>query len=189
MSFYWIFARFYEKAGRNMCRNCESFIKKGAKILDLGCGSGIAGKTFKDFFQAELTGVDIKDKRVTEIPFQIIDGENIPFKDNFFDAVLINYVLHHSKDSTLLLKEAKRVTNGKIIIFEDLSEGLLSKLICWLHGISYNYFFQKNKEKGKFLDDENWKKVFNDLQLRLIFEKRVSYALNPVKKKLFILEK
>ena len=62
-----------------MCRQCENFIERKAKILDLGCGSGIVGKTFQDFFQAELTGVDIKDQRAVKIPFQIVDGKNLPF--------------------------------------------------------------------------------------------------------------
>lgn len=176
-------------AAKRMCQHCQGFIKKGAKILDLGCGSGIVGKTFQDFFQAELIGVDIKDQRVVKIPFQIIDGRTLPFKNDFFEIVLINYVLHHTKDPDLLLKEAKRVVNDKIIIFEDLPENFLASLICQIHGLSYNYFFQKNNEKGNFLDSENWKEIFNNSGLKLIFEKRVSSILNPVKKKMFVLEK
>jgi len=204
MSFHQIFAGLYEKAGRKMCRDCKNFIGKGAKILDLGCGSGIVGKTFQDFFQAELMGADIKDQRVVKIPFQIIDGRNTPFKDGSFDVVLINYVLHHVKEPTALLREAKRVANGKIIapegrytnsrggiiiIFEDLPQGLFANLICKIHGLSYDYFFQKDDQRGRFLNNESWKKMFGDLGLKLIFEKRVSHILNPVKKKLFVLEK
>lgn len=189
MNFYRIFTKIYERAGKEMCWNCQNFIKKGAKILDMGCGSGIVGKSFQDFFQAVLVGVDIKDQRIAKIPFHIIDGKTVPFKDDFFDIVLINYVLHHSKDPIPLLKEAKRVTSDKIIVFEDLSEGVLTNLICQVHSISYNYFFQKNNQRGKFLNDENWKKIFTDLGLRLISEKRVSSIFNPVKKKLFVLEK
>ena len=204
MKFYRIFVRFYERAGEKMCRLCENFIEKGAKILDLGCGSGIVGKTFQDFFQAELVGVDVKDQRVAKIPFQHIDGKNLPFPDNSFDAVLINYVLHHAKEPIALLREVKRTTSEKIItpegrytnsrggiiiIFEDLPQGLFTNLICKIHGLSYDYFFQKDKQKGKFLDNESWKKIFSDLELKLIFEKRVSNIFNPLKKKLFVLEK
>ena len=189
MSFHRIFNRFYEKAGRKMCRLCEDFIPKGVKILDLGCGSGIVGQTFQDFFQADLVGVDVKDQRTAKIPFQLIDGKNLPFSDDSFDVVLVNYVLHHAKDSKALLKEAARVANDKIIIFEDLPEGFLTDMVCRIHGVSFNYFFQKGGQKGKFLNEENWKKMFNELNLRLFSEKRASHVLNPVKKKLFVLEK
>ncbi len=172
-----------------MCRQCENFIEKGAKILDLGCGSAIVGKTFQDFFQAELAGVDVKDQRVAKIHFQIFDGKNLPFSDNSFDVILINYVLHHAQKPEVLLREARRVTDDKIIIFEDLPEGFFTELICFLHGLSYKLFFQKDEQEGKFFGNEEWKKVFSELGLRLIFEKKVSHILNPIRKKLFVLQK
>jgi len=109
--------------------------------LDLGCGSGVVGKTFQEFFQANLLGVDIKDRRINDIPFKLIDGKTLLFPENSFDVTLINYVLHHSRDPIALLKEAKRVTKDKIIIFEDLNQGFLSKIFCRLHGISYDKLF------------------------------------------------
>ena len=115
--------------------------------------------------------------------------KTFPFLDNSFDVILINYVLHHAEEPEVLLREAKRVTNNKIIIFEDLPEGFFTDLICQIHGLSYKYFFQKDNQKGKFLSDENWKKMFADLKLKLIFEKRVSHILNPIRKKMFVLEK
>ncbi len=189
MSFYRTFAGFYQKASKKMCRECKNFIPKGIKILDLGCGSGISGQCFQDFFQADLTGVDVKDQRVAKIPFQAIDGKNLPFSDNFFNIVLVNYVLHHAQEPIALLREAKRVANDRIIIFEDLPKGLLADFICGVHSVSYSYFFQKDGQEGKFLNEENWKKMFNGLGLKLIYEKKVSHTLNPVKKKMFVLEK
>jgi len=184
MNYYRIFSKFYQKAAQKMCRDCQDFIKKGSKILDLGCGSGIIGNTFQDFFQAKVLGVDIKDCRVLPLPFQIIDGFHLPFPENSFDVVLINYVLHHSRDPLALLKEAKRVTGDKIIIFEDLAQGCLSKLFCRLHGISYDKLFG-NPVKTSFNSEEGWEKIFKELRLNIIFKKRVNNF--PVKKELFIL--
>ena len=124
-----------------MCLDCQDFIKKGSKILDWGCGTAIVGKTFQDFFQAELFGVDVQDVRTVKIPFKITDGKSLSFPENSFDVVLINYVLHHSEDPVSVLKEAKRVARDKIVIYEDLPEDILSKLICQLHGISFDNFF------------------------------------------------
>ncbi|MBZ9569801.1 class I SAM-dependent methyltransferase, partial [Patescibacteria group bacterium] len=125
--YYRIFSKIYEMGAKQMCKDCQNFIEKGSKILDLGCGSGIAAENFQDFFDAKVIGADIKDNRVLDIPFRIIDGGNLPFRNLFFDIVLINYVLHHAQDPERLLKEAKRVSK-KIIIYEDLPEGILSKL-------------------------------------------------------------
>lgn len=182
--FYQIFSKIYEIAAEKMCLACEDFIKRGSKILDLGCGSGIVGNKFKNFFQAEVIGVDIIDKRILPLLFEIIDGEHLPFPDKYFDVVLINYVLHHTKDPRILLMEAKRV-GKRIIIFEDLPEGFLSKFICKLHGISYGKFFNDQGFKS-FNTEENWKKIFTDLNLNIIFKKKVKNF--PQKKELFVLE-
>lgn len=174
---------------RKICRDCKNFIPKGSKILDLGCGSGIVAKNLADFFESLITGVDIRDNRVVNIPLKIIDGKNLPFRDNEFDICVISYVLHHTQEPAVLLKEAKRVTQDKILIYEDVPKGFFSNLICKIHGISYNCLFQKNKENGRFLNDQNWKEIFENLRLKLIFEKRASSIFNPINKKLFVLEK
>ncbi len=184
---YQTFSIFYEKAAERMCQECKEFIKKGSRILDLGCGSGIVGNTFQNFFKAEVMGVDITDRRVLPIPFKTIDGKSLPFQDNNFDAVLISYVLHHSQDPMLLLKEAKRVTRDKILVYEDLPDGIFSRLFCALHGFLFDKLFQ-NKNRTSFKTEEEWKKVFADLDLKMVFQKKVSF-LNPVRKKLFVLQK
>jgi len=173
MIYYRIFSKIYERAAKEMCSDCVGFIKKGSKILDLGCGSGIVGKAFQGFFEVELFGVDIEDRRIINLPFQIFDGIRLPFPEKSFDTVLINYVLHHAQDPISLLKEAKRITRDKLIIFEDLPEDILSKIICRLHGVSYSKFF-KNPDKTFFRSEKEWEEVFEKIGLKVLFKKRVS---------------
>jgi len=183
--YYRVFSKIYERAAQKMCLECQDFIEKGSKILDLGCGPGIVGKTLQDFFQTEVIGVDIKDKRIFPIPFEIIDGYQLPFPENSFDVVFISYVLHHSSNPLSLLKEAKRVSDKKIIIYEDLPEGFLSKLICWLHNLTFNRFFQHQNTLPFFKSEKEWEKIFQEIGLNIFFKKRINNF--PIKKELFIL--
>jgi SAM-dependent methyltransferase len=171
-----------------MCRECSYFIKRGAVILDLGCGSGIVANEFKIFFGAKIEGIDIEDKRVVQIPFKLYDGKNIPFADNSFDVVLISYALHHCEDPVRVLSEAKRVAKGKIIIYEDLPENIFSKLACKLHGKSFGFLFKNDKQSCNFKTDDQWKEVFKNLDLKLMFEKRI-WPFSIRKLKIFVLEK
>jgi len=183
--YYRVFSKLYERAAQEMAKDCQGFIKKGSKILDLGCGSAIAAKAFQDVFQAKIIGVDIIDRRIFPIPFKLIDGVFLPFPEKSFDTVLISYVLHHSQDPIALLKEAKKVVIDKILIYEDIPEGIFSDFICQLHGFVFNKFFQNSEDDFNFKTENEWKKIFENLGLNIIFKKKVSFF---PKKILFVLK-
>lgn len=96
----------------------DDYLRKGDKVLDLGCGNG----RFYEAVQAkkiDYIGID-KSKKIIEIArrrypqvrFQVADALNLPFPDNFFDKVYSIAVFHHipSKEIRIeFLKEAKRV--------------------------------------------------------------------------------
>jgi len=191
MNYFGIFSKIYETVAQEKCLDCQAFIKRGSKILDFGCGSGIMAKKFQDFFKAEIIGVDIEDNRVSPIPFKKIDGKSLPFPDDSFDIVLISYVLHHAKEPVTLLKEAKRV-GKKIIIYEDLPEGIISELRCLLHQTTFNFFFPEQTKKFNFKNEKEWEKIFKELKLKTIAKKRISNKfdlIDPVFKIFFVLEK
>lgn len=99
--------------------------KRHKRILDVGCGTGetlsFLGKLFP---KAKLYGIDSSQKAINFSKSrghkEIIKANAIklPFKDNFFDAVLILDVLEHIKDDQRAINEAKKVLkkDGKIII-------------------------------------------------------------------------
>lgn len=77
--------------------------KKGTRILDLGCGLGSLTQHFKNI-KAKVIGVDIsplsisyakKHIKSTNITFQVQNGHDLGFTENYFDAVIGNGILHH----------------------------------------------------------------------------------------------
>lgn len=88
-------------------RAARVFKEKGyKKVLDLGCGTGkhslfLAGKGFEVYAtdMAE-TGIKIAQEKakllgIENIRFKKHDMKEIPFADNFFDAVLCAWTIYH----------------------------------------------------------------------------------------------
>lgn len=186
-----IFSPVYQKLAKTTCQECEDFIERESKILDLGCGKGVLTNTLKNYFKADILGVDIEDQRtVRGFPFQIYDGERLPFPDNSFDVVFLHYVLHHTEYPEKVISEAKRVTKGKVIVFEDLPEGIWSKSMTKIHQAAYSFIFKPSQEISNFKTEKDWKKSFNELGLKVIFKKRIKILWSfPQKRAIFVLEK
>jgi len=100
----------------------RSHLAQASSVLDIGMGSGLALQhVMQQNSHLTAVGIDIRDLRLPDVnaPLQIYDGYTIPFVDNQFDVSLIFYVLHHCEDPEQVLREAIRVTRGKIIIIEE----------------------------------------------------------------------
>ena len=98
-----------------------------------------------------MAGVEVRD-----------DGKRIPFKDNEFDTALIAYVLHHCEEPLKVLKEARRVTKGNIIIFEDTKPSAFVNMMDFfsnrLRGVKTPFKFRAEKE---------WLGIFKKLNLKI----------------------
>ncbi|MDD4333695.1 MAG: class I SAM-dependent methyltransferase [Candidatus Pacebacteria bacterium] len=187
---YRLFKLFYQQAADKMCNDFKDYISLNANVLDLGCGSGILAKKIEKKFKANIQGVDVVDMRVNDVSLKIYNGSDLSFiSDNEFDTVLISYVLHHTENPESILKQAKRITKKNIIIFEDMNEGLLGKIYCYFHGRLFDFFFLRKSIPAKFFNEKEWKEIFNELGLKIVYSKSKKYFLNPVKRKMFVLEK
>lgn len=189
MIFWKLFKPLYLKAAKEMVKVIETRLE-GKRLLDLGCGSGIVTKQIQEKTKIEVLGVDIEDQRIEKIPFKKFDGKNLPFKQNFFDIILISFVLHHTSNPLEVLKEAKRV-GKKIIIFEDTPENFLEKIRCFFHWFLWGVF-SRNFVKFNFFSSQEWEEIFKKLELKLVEKVDFSFSfsfLDPVRKKIFILKK
>jgi SAM-dependent methyltransferase len=87
----------------------------------------------QEMYGVRASAVDVVDLRQVQIPFQRFNGTSIPFPDKSFDHVVLSEVLHHSHEPMALVKECRRVARRSIILFEDMPDGRLGKLILYLH--------------------------------------------------------
>lgn len=104
-----------------MYSQLKKVVKKDAKILDFGCGTGgtikfLIKKGYKNIYGIDSSKYAIqlcKKRGITNIKVASIN--EVPFKSNFFDAVICMDVLYHSGVNVQkALREVRRLlkTNG-----------------------------------------------------------------------------
>ena len=105
--------------------------RKGIKILDAGCGSGLVGEELTKVGYSIIHGADIAAKLMNSIPAGIYQAlhnidlnKPINFTDDFFDAVLCvgTFTFGHVKAKAL--SEFTRIVKSGGIIGFTINEGV-----------------------------------------------------------------
>lgn len=101
-------------------------LKPGARVADLGCGSGV----FSDLLQRagyDCVGIDISPKLIAlgklnypKVEFIEGDVERLPFPAEDFDGVLLSGLVHHFPDPSKCAAEVFRVLRpgGRFVAFD-----------------------------------------------------------------------
>ncbi len=125
------------------------YIKKGDQILDLCCGTGtltvlLAKLLYKD---CNLIGVDLSSGQIVQaqkkdiypnLKFLVMDANDLTFKNESFDKIIISAALHemNKKQRLNVLSEVHRILkkNGYLLIFDHHEPSEI------FHRILYNFY-------------------------------------------------
>ncbi len=122
------YTRFLESQNIASFQKYADFIKRfssdGDRILDVGCGTGIAfGLLRQEGVDRELIGIDISKTSVDVCHDKVIkchtyNGKQIPFENSYFDLVGSFNVLEHTEYPEEFLGEMLRVTKvgGHLVV-------------------------------------------------------------------------
>jgi SAM-dependent methyltransferase len=110
----------------------------GRSVLDVGCGDGFYTTRIWDLgrpcglvaLDAAETAVRIAASKIGERPvrFLVADAHRLPFRDDAFDVVLLQSILHHADAPQQLVREALRVAS-RVVVHEPNGNNLGLKVI------------------------------------------------------------
>jgi SAM-dependent methyltransferase len=140
----------FERRARVLAEMLAARIPPGASVLDIGCGDGTIGRLIADARpDTRVEGVELMARPECRIPCRVFDGTTLPVPDASYDVCLFVDVLHHTTDPRPLLREARRVARGLVLIKDHLNESAYDDLTLrfmdwvgnWPHGVqlTYNY--------------------------------------------------
>ena len=155
---------------RILAQRIAPLLPERGRVLDLGCGDGqIAAGVQALCPGLTLRGADVLVRPTTRIEVDPFDGTTLPYADRSFDAVMIVDVLHHTDDPARLLREAKRVCGGVVVIKDHLSDPWLGRARLTLmdvvgnarHGVHLaNTYWERARWRAAFrdlgLNEESW---------------------------------
>ena len=153
----------------------SNHLTPASRVLDIGGGWGFYAAPLEKRGH-DLTVLDVIKPGFQRAPVIIYDGGKMPFEDKSFDASILVTMLHHTPDPASILKEAVRVTRGKIVVIEDVYNHALGKFWTILRDQFYNveYF----GHPCQFKKSSEWIELFNSLGLKLVEEKQVYTSLS-----------
>lgn len=148
----------------------ENHLKSSSRILDIGGGWGFYAAPLEKRGH-EVTVLDVVKPGLQRAPVVIYPGGTMPFADKAFDASILVTMLHHTPDPVSIIKEAMRVTSGRLIVIEDLYHHAPGRMWTVLRDQLYNFEFFGHP--CNFKKREDWLQVFKSCGLKVVSEQRV----------------
>jgi SAM-dependent methyltransferase len=165
------------RAGRKVRRIQHFFPRKAhpIRVLDLGAAEGYVGDEIGRRIGAEVILADVADLNRTSRPFVRYDGRKLPFEDGSFDAVVLYFVLHHCEEPEAVIREALRVTCGRVIVVESVfrteaERRRLETLDVWANRVRSLGVLRAQEEHLRFRTAAEWKSIFLASEACLVAE-------------------
>jgi SAM-dependent methyltransferase len=101
----------------------KGLIKAGDKVLDVGCGQGLALEVFRELGIAAIgtgLGPDVHVCRAKGFDVRSMDQNFMDFPDASFDVLWCRHVLEHSVAPLFTLSEYKRLTKAGGLIYVEV---------------------------------------------------------------------
>ncbi len=190
--------RLMRRRARRKWRWVAPYLDRPTTLLDLGAGEGFVGEAAAAD-GAAVTLADVVDFNRTDLPLVRYElapvhvmGHRLPLPDDQFDATLLVFVLHHAEDPAAVLREARRVTHGRVAVVESVAETAWDR--WWLpradrlaNRLRSGGAMAEQEEHLRFRSAADWRAWFEAAGFRVVSEERRGRWLH--RQHLFVLEK
>lgn len=169
------------------------------RVLDLGAGEGYVGQAIQHalsdgegcHIDTRVQLCDVVDLNRTDLPHDTYDGAELPYCESAFDSTILYFVLHHCQDAERVLREALRVTRGRVIVVESVIEGpvqhrVLRSLDRWANRIRSAGAMRAQEDALTFRTVQEWGNLVRTCGGTVVYRHTWGNVLHP--QALFVIE-
>ena len=113
-----------ERRALRLVRRWLPHLPASGPLLDIGAGTGHNAVVLQRLSGLEVYQADVVDMHVVGAGPILFNGRELPFADLTFTATVLAFILHYPEDPVLLLREARRVTAGPLLVMQSTYRGL-----------------------------------------------------------------
>ena len=124
-----LFDALMHRRARSLAARIAPHLQGARRVLDIGCGTGHNANALRARCDVSITQVDVANFVTLGPPPLLFDGRRLPLADQSFEAGLMLFILHYPQDPLALLREARRVVSGPLIILQSTRGDGLSGLM------------------------------------------------------------
>ncbi len=167
-------------------QDIEAIIPEGVtRILDVGCGEGILGKRLLNKGIKEVYGVEIEptccriaETNLTGVICGDIEEIHLPFKEGYFDCIILADVLEHLREPLMVLKKLKKYLSNSGIIVASIPNIRYYRVIDMLVEGYWRYedYGILDRTHLRFFTLKEIEKLFDDADLEIT---GLSYNIDP----------
>jgi SAM-dependent methyltransferase len=109
------------RADPRIARQIAAALGTATRIVNVGAGTGSYEPSGRVAAACDPSATMLRQRKVDAAPSVLASAEDLPFRDNAFDAALATLTVHHWDDRARGLRELRRVAARQVVFFFEPS--------------------------------------------------------------------
>lgn len=106
-----------------LTQRLRKYIARRSRLADVGSGTGHNAHLWRTTLEVTVAEFDVADLHWVGSGPILYDGERLPAADAGFDVVTLLFVLQYPPDPLRLLREARRICLGRVLVMQSTYQG------------------------------------------------------------------
>lgn len=136
----WMANRIMDHRARRLFHRVSPHLPHAGTIGDIGSGTGHNAQQIRERTSLHVREYDVDDLHWVGPGPSLMSADSIPVQNHSFQSVLLLFVLQYPESVSRVLREARRVTQGPVIVVQSTYAGRLGRFVLRIREFLWGRF-------------------------------------------------